>query len=154
MLGADTDVLLALDPLPRTGMSFRVTDMEVLTPDRQSLPDETTTRDFGGLNTNCKVINVLIVGDCENEVIPRLAELEPKGYIPLHQRVETQEDFLAALKSRAWDVVISDHVLPQFSGSEALKWLRNQGSDIPFIMVSGVFGEQKAATMIKAGPND
>jgi DNA-binding NtrC family response regulator len=113
-----------------------------------------------------KVINILIVGDCENELIPRLAELEPKGYIPLHQRVETQEDFLAALKSRAWDIVISDHVLrawdivishyvlPQFSGPEALKLFRNRGSDIPFIMVSGVFGEEKAVIMIKAGAND
>jgi DNA-binding NtrC family response regulator len=83
-----------------------------------------------------------------------LAELEQTGYVPLHHRVETREDFLAALKSRAWDVVISDHVLPQFSGPDALKLLRDQGSEIPFIMVSGVFGEEKAATMIKAGAND
>src|ERR1035438_2457632 len=154
IIESDADGLLALDPMPRTEISFRVTETDVLTSDRQSLPDETATRDFGDLNINFKVINVLIVGDCENELIPRLAELEPKGYIPLHQRVETQEDFLAALKSRAWDVVISDHILPQFSGPEALKLLRNQGSDIPFIMVSGVFGEEKAATMMKAGAND
>ena len=154
IIESDADGLLALDPMPRTEISFRATESDVLTADRQSLHDETATRNFGDFNMHFKVINVLIVGDCENELIPRLAELEPKGYIPLHQRVETQEDFLAALKSRAWDVVISDHILPQFSGPEALKLLRNHGSDIPFIMVSGVFGEQKAATMIKAGPND
>ncbi len=146
--------MLALESLHRTGTAFRATAMDILTADRQSLPAETATWDFGGVKMNFKVINVLIVGDCENELIPRLAELEPKGYIPLHQRVETPEDFLAALKSRAWDIVISDHVLPQFSGPEALKLLRNQGSEIPFIMVSGVFGEEKAATMIKAGAND
>jgi DNA-binding NtrC family response regulator len=140
--------------MPRTEISFRATQSDVLTADRQSLHDETTTRNFGDVNMNFKVINVLIVGDGENELVPRLAELEPKGYIPLHQRVETQEDFLAALESRAWDIVISDHVLPQFSGPEALKLLRNQGSDIPFIMVSGVFGEAKAVIMIKAGAND
>ena len=154
IIESDADGLLALDPMPRTEISFRATESDVLTADRQSLHDETATRNFGDFNMHFKVINVLIVGDCENELIPRLAELEPKGYIPLHQRVETQEDYLAALKSRAWDIVISDHVLPQFSGPEALKLLRNQGSDIPFIMVSGVFGEEKAATMIKAGAND
>jgi DNA-binding NtrC family response regulator len=154
IIESDADGLLALDPMPRTEISFRATESDVLTADRQSLHDETDTRNFGDVNMNFKVINVLIVGDCENELIPRLAELEPKGYIPLHQRVETQEDYLAALKSPAWDIVISDHVLPQFSGPEALKLLRNQGSDIPFIMVSGVFGEEKAAIMIKAGAND
>src|ERR1017187_9787440 len=154
IIESDVDGLLALDPVPRTGTAFRATKIGVLPADRQSLHDETATRNFGDVNMNFKVINVLIVGDCENELIPRLAELEPKGYIPLHQRVETQEDYLAALKSPAWDIVISDHVLPQFSGPEALKLLRNQGSDIPFIMVSGVFGEEKAAIMIKAGAND
>src|SRR5580698_4012430 len=73
---------------------------------------------------------------------------------PLHQRVETKEDFLAALQSRSWDVVISDYVLPQFSGPEALKLLRNLGFDTPFIMVSGVFGEEKAVEMMKAGASD
>jgi len=154
IIESDADGLLALDPMPRTEISFRATESDVLTADRQSLHDETATRNFGDVNMNFKVINVLIVGDCENELIPRLAELETKGYIPLYQRVETQEDFLAALKSHAWDIVISDHVLPQFSGPEALKLLRNQGSDIPFIMVSGVFGEEKAVIMIKAGAND
>ena len=154
ILESETDGLLAPDLLPKTGRPFRVTEMGFLTSDRPSPPDETATRDFGDFNTCFKVINVLIVGDCDNELIPRLAELEPKRYIPLHHRVETRADFLAALKSRAWDVVISDHVLPQFSGPEALKLLRNQGSDIPFITVSGVFGKEKAATMIQAGAND
>jgi DNA-binding NtrC family response regulator len=154
IIEADTDGLPARDAWQRTGTAFRATQSDVLTANRQSLHDETATRDLGDSIVNFKVINVLIVGDCENEFIPRLVELEPKGYIPLHQRVETQEDYLAALKSRAWDVVISDHVLPQFSGPEALKLLRNQGSDIPFIMVSGVFGEEKSVIMIKAGAND
>jgi DNA-binding NtrC family response regulator len=96
----------------------------------------------------------LIVQECDDDVVQRLAELEQRGYIPLTHRVATREDFLAALKSRAWDAVISDHVLPEFSGPEALKLLRKQGSEIPFIMVSGVFGEEQAATMIRAGAND
>jgi DNA-binding NtrC family response regulator len=154
IIGSDADGLLALDPVPRNESSFRAAQSDVLTADRQSPSNGAATRNFGDVNMNFKVINVLIVGDCENELIPRLAELEPKGYIPLHHRVETPEDFLAALKRHAWDIVISDHVLPQFSGPEALKLLRNQGSEIPFIMVSGVFGEEKAATMIKAGAND
>jgi PAS domain S-box-containing protein len=68
--------------------------------------------------------------------------------------VDTKEGFLVALKSRAWDAVISDYVLPQFSGPEALKLLCHLGFDIPFIMVSGIYGEEAAVEMMKAGAND
>jgi PAS domain S-box-containing protein len=59
-----------------------------------------------------------------------------------------------ALKTRQWDAVIADYVLPQFSGPEALHLLRGQGMDLPFIMVSGIYGEEEAVAMMKAGAND
>jgi PAS domain-containing protein len=68
--------------------------------------------------------------------------------------VESKADFLAALQQRPWDAIISDYVLPQFSGPEALHLLRHQGLDTPFIMVSGIYGEEAAVTMMKAGAND
>ena len=100
------------------------------------------------------IMQVLIVEDSENDTVLLLEELEQKGHAPAHQRVETKEDFLAALQNGSWDAVISDYVLPQFSGPDALKLLRNQGFDIPFIMVSGVHGEETAVAMMKAGAND
>jgi DNA-binding NtrC family response regulator len=103
---------------------------------------------------NNNFMQVLIVEDSENDASLLLAELERGGFTPLHQRVETKEDFLAALQKRSWDAVISDYVLPQFSGPDAVKLLRNLGFDTPFIMVSGVFGEEKAVAMMKAGAND
>ena len=103
---------------------------------------------------NGNIMQVLIVEDSEDDVTLLLAELQQKGYAPLHQCVETREDFVAALENRAWDAVISDYVLPHFSGPDALKLLRNLGFDIPFIMVSGVFGEERAVAMMKAGAND
>lgn len=103
---------------------------------------------------NIMQMQVLIVEDSENDAILLLKELDHKGYTPIHRRVETPEDFLEALKNHTWDAVISDYVLPQFSGPEALRLLRQQGSDIPFIMVSGVHGEEKAVAIMKAGAND
>jgi DNA-binding NtrC family response regulator len=103
---------------------------------------------------NGEVMQILLVEDSEADAILLLAELEGKGLAPLHQRVETQEDFLAALQNRSWDAVIADYVLPHFGGPVALKLLRNRGFDIPFIMVSSVVGEEKAAEMMKAGAND
>jgi PAS domain S-box-containing protein len=102
---------------------------------------------------NC-LIEILLVEDSEPDALLLLEEFKRKNYTPLWQRVQTRDEFLNALKSRIWDAVICDYVLPQFSAPDALKTLRSEGLDIPFIIVSGVFGEEKAVTMMKAGAHD
>jgi DNA-binding NtrC family response regulator len=104
-------------------------------------------------NMNDNFIQVLIVEDSEADAILLLTELERKGYTPLHQRVETKEDFPAALENQTWDAVISDYVLPQFSGPDALKSLRNLGFDIPFIIVSGILGQSSPAMIRPLKPD-
>ena len=61
----------------------------------------------------------------------------------MSERVQTAEEFERQPLSRhTWDVILSDYVLPQFSGPEALKLVREKRySDISFIMISGVYGE-------------
>ena len=102
---------------------------------------------------NC-LIEILIVEDCESDGMLLLEELRRRNYSPIARRVDRAEDFLAALRSQVWDAVICDYLLPQFSAPEALKLFSSQGLDIPFIIVSGVFGEEKAVSMMKAGAND
>jgi len=100
------------------------------------------------------LIELLMVEDSESDALLLLEELKRHKYTPICHRVQTEEEFTSALKSRAWDVVICDYVVPQFGGPEALKLFRQQGLDIPFIVVSGVFGEEKAVDMMRAGAND
>jgi PAS domain S-box-containing protein len=100
------------------------------------------------------VIQLLIVEDSADDATLLLSELQRKGIEPAVRRVETEADYLAALQSQRWDAVISDYVLPQFSGPEALRLLRQQGSDLPFIMVSGIYGEEEAVATMKSGAND
>jgi PAS domain S-box-containing protein len=101
-----------------------------------------------------RTLNVLMVEDDTDDELLLLKELERQGFSPEHQRVETKAAFLAALKHGFWDAVISDCVLPQFSGMDALKCLRHLGFDLPFIMVSGIYGEEMAVEALKAGAND
>jgi PAS domain S-box-containing protein len=100
------------------------------------------------------LIEILIVEDSENDTVLLLEELRRKNYSPVFKRVETRDEFISALKIGVWDAVICDYVLPQFSGPEALKLFREERFDFPFIVVSGVFGEEKAVDMMKAGAND
>ncbi len=99
-------------------------------------------------------IKVLIVEDSENDTVLLIHELQSLGATIVYERVETAADFLAALRSDSWDAVLADYVLPQFSGPEALRIFKNEGQDIPFMMVSGVHGEEHAVAMMKAGADD
>ncbi len=101
-----------------------------------------------------RLLHVLIVEDSENDLKLLLEDLRQRGYEAVYERVQNAAELTAALDRHAWDVVLSDYVLPQFSGSEALKLLREKGLDVPFIVISGACGEEAAVDMMKAGAND
>jgi diguanylate cyclase (GGDEF)-like protein len=75
------------------------------------------------------------------------------GYDVAWRRVETEADYLAALASVP-EVVIADYSLPRFSGLRALELLKERNPDIPFILVSGTIGEEKAAEAMRLGAHD
>lgn len=99
-------------------------------------------------------LRVLIVDDSEKDAILMLRELRKAGYSPEHKRVDTAEGVEQALAEQDWDVILCDHVMPGFSGPQALKVLHRKGLDIPFIVVSGQIGEDAAVEAMKAGAND
>jgi PAS domain S-box-containing protein len=50
--------------------------------------------------------------------------------------------------------VLADYSLPQFSGLEALKIVRERGTKIPFILVTGMKNEEIAVECLKEGADD
>jgi two-component system, OmpR family, phosphate regulon sensor histidine kinase PhoR len=102
-----------------------------------------------------KSIRVLFVEDLEEDVLILLLELRRSGYTPVYRRVDTEQGFLKALvQEERWDVVISDYKMPRFSAPTALKYLKESGLDIPFIVVSGMIQEEVAVAVMKAGAHD
>jgi signal transduction histidine kinase len=99
-------------------------------------------------------LRLLMVEDSEDDAALLLRELKRGGYDVTHQRVDTATDMLSALYSQNWDVVISDHSMPHFTGIEALHVLRSKGSQLPFIFVSGTIGEETAVNALKNGAQD
>jgi PAS domain S-box-containing protein len=98
-------------------------------------------------------INILIVEDSADDAELVLAELRRAGIEPEWQRVETEPDFVAALKQSP-DIILSDFSMPQFSGFQALGLLQASGRDIPFILISGTMGEETAVEAMKRGAVD
>jgi PAS domain S-box-containing protein len=99
-------------------------------------------------------LRILIVEDSEDDALLMLAELKRGGFDPVFIRVETPEAMSSALRDRVWDIVVSDYVMPRFSGLAALKLLQEAGLDLPFIVVSGHIGEDIAVDAMKAGAHD
>jgi two-component system, cell cycle sensor histidine kinase and response regulator CckA len=101
-----------------------------------------------------KPLRVLIVDDSENEVMFVLRALRDGGYEPIYQRVCTASTMREALQKQVWQLVISDFHMPDFSGFESLEVMKQSGLDVPFILVSGLIGEETAVAAMKAGAQD
>jgi PAS domain S-box-containing protein len=99
-------------------------------------------------------LQVLIVEDSADDVALLLLEIKRAGFEPQYEHVETAEGLKAALARRTWDIILADFSLPRFSGTEALKIVREQGLETPFIFVSGSIGEDTAVSAMKAGAQD
>lgn len=99
-------------------------------------------------------INILIVEDVVSDA--ELIEYElRRARIPFNaRRVDTREGFLTALSQFEPAIILSDYNLPQFSGPEALRLLKETGYSAPFILVTGSLTEEVAVECMKEGAHD
>jgi len=97
---------------------------------------------------------VLLVEDCAQDALLNLRQLERGGLQVEHARVETAAEMRAALKGGRWDFILCDYHLPWLNGLEALALYKETGLDMPFIVVSGIIGEEQAVRLIKAGAHE
>ncbi len=98
-------------------------------------------------------LRVLHVEDNPPDAQLMARAFERSGYEVEWTRVETQAEYEAALEALP-QVVIADYQLPQFSGLRALELLKRRHPDVPFILVTGTIGEEKAAEAIRLGADD
>jgi two-component system cell cycle sensor histidine kinase/response regulator CckA len=99
-------------------------------------------------------LRILIVEDLPTDA--ELAEREVRRVLPGSEflRVETEEDYLAALASFRPDAILSDYKLPRFDGMSALKLALERTPETPFIVVTGSMNEDTAVECMKAGAWD
>jgi two-component system sensor histidine kinase EvgS len=99
-------------------------------------------------------LRALIVEDSADDAKLLVRALAKAGFEVASQRVDTAAAMHAALDGGAWDVILSDHTMPEFSAFAALDVLKRSGLDLPFIIVSGTIGEDVAVEAMKAGAHD
>jgi len=68
--------------------------------------------------------------------------------------VKSRDEFRDALQSRRPDVILADYRVPGYNGMDALKLVKKECQDIPFVFVSGVMGEDAAVEALTQGATD
>jgi PAS domain S-box-containing protein len=68
--------------------------------------------------------------------------------------VDNPEDFQAAVARGGFDLVLSDYHVPRISGREALQLMQAAHPQIPFILVTGALGDEKAVDLLRSGATD
>ncbi len=69
-------------------------------------------------------------------------------------RVETLQDFEAALGRGGFDLILTNYSPPTFDGLSALNIVKERRPEVPFIFVTGWFEEEAAIEAVKQGATD
>jgi diguanylate cyclase (GGDEF)-like protein len=99
-------------------------------------------------------LRLLIVDDSENDALLLVRELKRQGYQPDYERVCTINDLQASLRNQTWDLIITDHYMPELKSGDVISTVKELGYEIPVIILSGLIPEQAAVAAMKAGAQD
>ncbi|WP_085592937.1 response regulator [Pseudomonas sp. B14(2017)] len=99
-------------------------------------------------------LKLLMVEDNSMDAELTLMRLERSGLQVQAQLVFDHAGVEQALIEARYDLILCDCVLPGSSGTEVLAIAQRLAPDIPFIFLSGIYGEEHAVEMIRLGATD
>ena len=99
-------------------------------------------------------LRVLILEDEPADAELELAALADGGFRCESTLVDGRRAFESAFTPGRFDLVIADYRLPDYTGLEALEHVRRRDSLVPFVLVSGALGEERAVEALRAGATD
>ena len=100
------------------------------------------------------LLRILLLEDDPSDAELIRANLEADQIVCDLNVVKTRVEFLTGLKTQEIDLVLADYKFPSFDGLSALKLSLSIRPDLPFIFVSGTFGEESAIEALKIGATD
>jgi signal transduction histidine kinase/CheY-like chemotaxis protein len=80
--------------------------------------------------------------------------LESDGLAVTVDRVETRDQFVAALERTGYDLILADYSLPAFDGLSALDLAKVHRQDVPFLFVTGALKDDSAVETLRRGATD
>jgi PAS domain S-box-containing protein len=101
-----------------------------------------------------EVLNVLCLEDSQQDAEIMRELLIDAGYDLNMDCTAFENEFVSFLRSREYDIILSDFKLSGFDGFAALRWSVEISPNVPFICVSGSIGEDAAVELLKKGAVD
>lgn len=99
-------------------------------------------------------VRLLLLEDNARDAELTLTALGEAGLSLEVDQVAAPDAFRQALLARDYDVILADHMLPDYDGISALKVAQEITPSTPFIFVSGTMGEQTAIDVLRRGASD
>jgi PAS domain S-box-containing protein len=99
-------------------------------------------------------IAILLLEDDPLDADLCLRKLESSGLSFSIKNIGSPEEFKLEISSNKYDIVLGDYRMPEWTGLEAVRWLRASGYSTPFILVTGTLGDELAVECIREGAND
>jgi PAS domain S-box-containing protein len=97
---------------------------------------------------------ILILEDNDSDADLLCRELKKSGMAFTSKVVQNRQEYEQALENFYPDIILSDYALPAFDAVTAYKIKQARHPLVPFIIVSGIIGEENAVDLINSGVTD
>jgi two-component system, NarL family, sensor histidine kinase UhpB len=99
-------------------------------------------------------LRVLLLEDSPADAELELAALAAAGLDCATDTAPGRAEFERRFAPDRYDIVLADYSLPDYTGLDALARVRGSDALLPFILVSGALGEERAVEALRAGASD
>lgn len=99
-------------------------------------------------------INILIIEESDEKVAQIIKTLKQQGFVPFHEHVTSEKEFVYALESNKWDVILTNYSMKKINAKTAITLLAKKELDIPLIVISDAIGEERAVDIMSAGASN
>jgi len=104
--------------------------------------------------SSLSAIRILFLEDSLPEAKPLIMKLQAAGLLFEPEIVNCSASFMEKVRSTSFDLIVAGYHLPDWTGLEAVRWLRSTGNQVPFILASGAVGEELAVDCMREGATD
>ena len=105
-------------------------------------------------SASSRPLRLLIVEDTPADAELAVATLKRSGYALSFDVVDSREEFQKRLQQTDYDLILSDHNLVTWTGTDALEILQKSGKDIPLVVLTATLGDEAAVDYVKRGAAD
>ena len=98
-----------------------------------------------------EALRVLVLEDEPTDAELALMALAEGGFRCMPTLAAGRAAFEAAFAPGHFDLVLADYSLPDYTGLEAVAYVRRSDALVPFVLVSGALGEERAVEALRSG---